>query len=137
MANFRPSISVRDIPMITVGNSTSIQLDQKKLASLPTVAVICPTGNRGHLWPLMKHNMLKQSYPHEKIHWIIVDDGEDDPTLQQNVEEFARTWPGSVELKKVKGPDGKRLILGEKRNLMCRLGFAVADICVHMDDDDL
>lgn len=137
MANFRPSISVRDIPMITVGNNTSIQLDQRKLQNLPTVAVICPTGNRGHLWPLMKHNMLKQSYPHEKIHWIIVDDGEDDPTLTENVNEFAKTWPGSVELKKVKAPDGKRLILGAKRNLMCQLGFEKSDICIHMDDDDL
>lgn len=132
----RPSISVRDVPMIPTGpNSASLQFDTKVLANLPKVAVICPTGNRGHLWPLMKHNMLKQSYPHELIHWIIVDDGQPDPTLDANVAEFAKTWPGSVELKRLSLPE--RLILGRKRNLMCELGFKVATICVHMDDDDL
>ncbi len=134
--SFRPSISVRDVPMIQTGpNSSSIQFDTKVLGELPRVAVICPTGNRGHLWPLMKHNMLKQSYPHDKIVWIIVDDGAKDPKLEENIAEFARTFRGTVDYRHLELSE--RLILGRKRNLMNELGFAVSDICVHMDDDDL
>ncbi len=133
---FRPSITVRDVPMVQTGpNSSSIQFDTKVLANLPKIAVICPTGNRGHLWPLMKHNMLKQTYPHDKIVWILVDDGVKDPKLEENIAEFARTFRGTVDYRHLELSE--RLILGRKRNLMNELGFAVADICVHMDDDDL
>ncbi len=136
--NFRPSISVRDVPMIQTGpGSASLQFDSRVLANLPKVAIICPTGNRGHLWPLMKHNMLKQSYPHHLMHWVIVDDGAADPVLDEKINEFAKTWPGTVKLERLTLP--QRLILGRKRNLMCELGFAIpdVDIVVHMDDDDL
>lgn len=132
----RPSIFVRDVPMFQSGpTSKSLQFDVKVLSNLPKVSVVCPTGNRGHLWPLMKHNMLKQTYPHEKIHWVIVDDGADDIELTNNVEEFKKEWKGTIEFRKL--PSQNRLILGRKRNLMCEIGFETADICVHMDDDDL
>jgi glycosyltransferase involved in cell wall biosynthesis len=136
--SFRPSISVRDVPTTQTGpNNYSLQFDNAVLANLPTVAVICPTGNRGHLWPLMRHNMLKQSYPHHLMHWIIVDDGEPDPTLAANAEAFKADFRGKVSYVATRAPDGGRYILGRKRNLMCELGFAVANIVVHMDDDDL
>jgi glycosyltransferase involved in cell wall biosynthesis len=136
--SFRPSISVRDVPVTQTGpNTHSLQFDNAVLANLPTVAVICPTGNRGHLWPLMRHNILKQSYPHEKIHWIIVDDGDVDPALAAKVEEFKPEFKGKVSYVHTRAPDGGRFILGRKRNLMCELGFEKSNIVVHMDDDDL
>lgn len=136
--SFRPSISVRDVPVTQTGpNTHSLQFDNTVIANLPTVAVICPTGNRGHLWSLMRHNILKQSYPHDKIHWIIVDDGEVDPVLADKVEEFKSEFKGKVSYVYTRAPDGGRYILGRKRNLMCELGFAVSNIVVHMDDDDL
>lgn len=136
--SFRPSISVRDVPTTQTGPSNySLQFDNTVLANLPTVAVICPTGNRGHLWPLMRHNILKQTYPHELLHWIIVDDGDIDPTLSTNVETFKAEFKGKVSYVHTRAPDGGRYILGRKRNLMCELGFAVSNIVVHMDDDDL
>ncbi len=136
--SFRPSISVRDVPVTQTGpNSHTLQFDTRVLANLPKVAVICPTGNRGHLWPLMKHNMLKQSYPHDLMHWIIVDDGEIDNALADKINEFKKTFRGKVDYVQTHAPGGGRFILGRKRNLMCELGFAAADIVVHMDDDDL
>lgn len=136
--SFRPSISVRDVPVTQTGpNTHTLQFDTAVLANLPTVAVICPTGNRGHLWPLMRHNILKQSYPHNLIHWIIVDDGERDLSLEAKIEEFKPTFAGKVSYVHTRAPDGGRYILGRKRNLMCELGFAVSNIVVHMDDDDL
>jgi glycosyltransferase involved in cell wall biosynthesis len=134
--SFRASITVRDVPLVQTSlNTASLQFDTNVLANLPKVAVICPTGNRGHLWPLMKHNILKQSYPHDRIVWIIVDDGVKDPVLEANVAEFSLMFSGKVDYRHLDVVD--RLILGRKRNLMNELGFAVADICVHMDDDDL
>jgi glycosyltransferase involved in cell wall biosynthesis len=114
-----------------------LQFDTAVLANLPPVAVICPTGNRAHLWPLMRHNILKQSYPHELITWVIVDDGDRDPTLAEKIDEFKSSFRGKVLYVYKRAPDGGRFILGRKRNLMCELGFALANIVVHMDDDDL
>lgn len=94
---------------------------------LPFVSVCTPTFNRRPFIPLLFKCFLAQSYPHDKMEWIIVDDGTDpihDLILAANIPQISYH----------RVPGGEKLTLGKKRNLMNSL--ATGSILVYMDDDD-
>jgi len=103
--------------------------NQKKKQTLqnfkPLVSVCTPTFNRRPFIPIMFDCFKNQTYPKDRMEWIIVDDGTDkikdliDKSGIQNIRYFALD---------------KKISLGEKRNYMHTK--AKGSIIVYMDDDD-
>jgi glycosyltransferase involved in cell wall biosynthesis len=92
---------------------------------LPFVSVCTPTFNRRPFIPMMLQCFEHQTYPKERMEWIIVDDGSDpveDLIVAANV----------PQIKYVKLTE--RVPLGKKRNVMHQ--HVTGDFVVYMDDDD-
>jgi glycosyltransferase involved in cell wall biosynthesis len=91
----------------------------------PFVSVCTPTFNRRPFIPTMFACFKNQTYPMDRIEWIIVDDGTDkigdliETSGIKNIQYFALD---------------KKMPLGEKRNYMHKK--AKGSIIVYMDDDD-
>ena len=94
-----------------------------KISKLPTVSICTPTFNRRPFVPVMIKCFEHQTYPKEKIEWIIIDDGTD------KIEELVTHIP---QVKYFKYDE--KMTLGKKRNLLNQK--AMGDIIVYMDDDD-
>lgn len=94
-----------------------------KLAKYPLVTVCTPTFNRRPFVPMMLKCFEHQTYPKDKIEWIIIDDGTD------KIEELVTHIPQVKYLKY-----DTKLTLGQKRNI--GNDAAKGDIIVYMDDDD-
>lgn len=90
---------------------------------LPFVSVCTPTFNRRPFIPYAIKNFLTQDYPHEKLEWIIIDDGTDP------IEDLVKDISGVKYFKY-----DEKMSLGKKRNLMHEK--SKGDIIVYMDDDD-
>jgi len=91
----------------------------------PLVSVCTPTYNRRPFIPIMFECFQNQTYPKNKIEWIIVDDGSDkieDLILESNIQQ--------IRYFKI----DKKMALGEKRNYMH--SKVNGEIIVYMDDDD-
>jgi len=91
--------------------------------SLPFVSICTPTFNRRPFIPYIIKCFLSQTYPLERIEWIIIDDGTD--SIQDLVADIPQVKYHYYDTK---------MSLGKKRNLMhdkCK-----GDIIVYMDDDD-
>jgi glycosyltransferase involved in cell wall biosynthesis len=91
----------------------------------PLVSVCTPTFNRRPFIPIMFECFKNQTYPKNRIEWIIVDDGTDkikDLVDKSNIPQIKYF---SVN---------KKMALGEKRNYMHK--HATGSIIVYMDDDD-
>jgi len=95
----------------------------KKKTKYPTVSVCTPTFNRRPFIPIMLKCFEHQTYPKNKIEWIIVDDGTD------KIEELVKHIP---QVKYFKYDE--KMTLGKKRNLLNEK--ATGDIIIYMDDDD-
>jgi len=93
-------------------------------SELPKVSVITLTRDRRPFLPLAKYCMVAQSYPEEKIEWVIVDDGKD------QIKDLVSDLP-NVKYVLVDEP----MTIGAKRNLAVEK--ASHDILVMMDDDDV
>jgi glycosyltransferase involved in cell wall biosynthesis len=91
----------------------------------PIVSVCTPTFNRRPFIPTMFECFRNQTYPKDRIEWIIVDDGTD--RIKDLVESS-----GISQIKYFELP--KKVSLGEKRNYMH--SKATGSIIVYMDDDD-
>ena len=91
----------------------------------PLVSVCTPTYNRRPFIPTMLACFAHQTYPKDRIEWIIVDDGTD---KVRDVIEAA----GVPQIKYFALPD--KLPLGAKRNFMH--SHCKGSIIVYMDDDD-
>jgi glycosyltransferase involved in cell wall biosynthesis len=91
----------------------------------PIVSVCTPTFNRRPFIPTMFECFRNQTYPKDRIEWIIVDDGTD--RIKDMVESS-----GISQIKYFELP--KKVSLGEKRNYMH--SKASGSIIVYMDDDD-
>jgi glycosyltransferase involved in cell wall biosynthesis len=89
----------------------------------PLVSVCTPTYNRRSFIPGLIHCFNAQSYPKEKIEWIIADDGTDPVEDLFNHIDQARYF--RIE---------QKMSIGQKRNFMH--SKANGDIIVYMDDDD-
>ena len=95
----------------------------KLTSQLPFVSICTPTFNRRPFIPYMIKCFEHQTYPKDRMEWIIIDDGTD------KVEDMLQNIP---QIKYFKYD--KKMTLGKKRNLMhekCK-----GDIIVYMDDDD-
>jgi len=95
-----------------------------KEADLPDISVLTITKDRRVFMPLAKYSYMIQSYPEDKLEWVIVDDG-DDP--------IEDTLIGVPNVKYVKCAPG--MTISQKRNLAVK--SATYDTFVNMDDDDV
>jgi len=95
-----------------------------KEENLPDVSILTITKDRRIFMPLAKYSYMIQSYPEDKLEWVIVDDGED------SIED---TLIGVPNVKYVRCEPG--LTISQKRNLAVQ--NAMYDIMVTMDDDDV
>ena len=91
----------------------------------PLVSICTPTFNRRPFIPTMFECFRNQTYPKDRMEWIIVDDGTD--RIRDLVESS-----GITQIKYFEMP--KKVPLGEKRNYMH--SKATGTIIVYMDDDD-
>jgi len=91
--------------------------------AMPLVSICTPTFNRRPFIPSMIKCFNHQTYPKDKIEWIIIDDGTD------KIEDLLKDVP---QIKYFKYDE--KMSLGKKRNLMhekCK-----GDIIIYFDDDD-
>ena len=95
----------------------------KQIYNLPLVSVCTPTYNRRPFISSMIKCFNHQTYPKDKIEWIIIDDGTD------KIEDLV------CDISNVKYYKyDKKMPLGKKRNIMHEK--SQGDILVYMDDDD-
>ena len=94
-----------------------------KDAVLPFVSICTPTFNRRPFYPVIIKCFNNQTYPKDRMEWIIIDDGTD------KIEDLVSHIPQVKYFKY-----DKKMNLGKKRNLMHEK--AKGDIIVYMDDDD-
>ena len=89
----------------------------------PWVSVCTPTFNRRPFIPAMLQCFAHQTYPRDRMEWIIIDDGTDP------IEDLVASHP-CVKYFRLE----EKISLGKKRNMMH--DQARGDIIVYMDDDD-
>ena len=91
----------------------------------PFVSVCTPTFNRRPFIPIMFQCFLNQTYPRDRMEWIIVDDGTD------SIADLVSA-SGISQIRYFR--EENKMALGEKRNYMH--SKAKGTILVYMDDDD-
>jgi glycosyltransferase involved in cell wall biosynthesis len=99
------------------------KLSSKKNITFPFVSICTPTFNRRPFYEMTIKCFQHQTYPMDRMEWVIIDDGTD------KIEDLVRDIP---QVKYFKYDE--RMNLGKKRNLMhdkCK-----GDIIIYMDDDD-
>jgi glycosyltransferase involved in cell wall biosynthesis len=97
--------------------------NNKKMPKHPFVSICTPTFNRRPFIPIIIKCFENQTYPKDKMEWIIVDDGTD------KIEDLVSHIP---QVKYFKYDE--KMSLGKKRNITNEK--ATGDIIVYMDDDD-
>lgn len=102
----------------------SLKSSLPKEEELPDVSIVTITKDRRVFMPLAKYSYMIQSYPEEKLEWIIVDDG-DDP-----IEDTLIGVPNVVYVR-----CDSKLTISQKRNL--GVEKAMYDVICFMDDDDV
>ena len=101
---------------------------------LPTVAVITLTHNRKKWWTNMAENILRSTYPKEKIVWVVLDDSVAEERVDRQVQQFQEAH-SSPRLIYQSLP--KKLSIGEKRNMGVEVGIINGcTLFMNMDDDD-
>lgn len=91
--------------------------------NLPNVSICTPTFNRRPFFPYLIKTYKDQTYPKDKIEWIIIDDGSD--KIKDLVENIEGVKYFSYD---------KKMTIGKKRNLLNEK--STGDIIIYMDDDD-
>lgn len=97
------------------------------MSGKPFVSVITPTYNRRKFLPALVECYKSQTYPKDRMEWIILDDGTD--CVRDFFEQAAKTVPNLRYLR-----EDAKLLIGAKRNRLNR--EAKGEIIVAMDDDD-
>jgi len=112
--------------LLSLDNGKTYELKNAfpKEDELPDVSIVTLTKDRRIFMPLAKYSYMIQSYPEDKLEWVIVDDGSD------SIED---TLFGVPNVKYVRCDPG--LTIGEKRNVGVQ--NAMYDTIVMMDDDDV
>ena len=95
--------------------------------SQPLVSVLTPTYNRRKFIPAAIACFKSQTYPMDRIEWIVLDNGTDKVS-----DLFAAS--GLKNVRYVPCPETEKLPVGTMRNRLNDL--AKGEICVCMDDDD-
>jgi hypothetical protein len=94
----------------------------------PFVSVCTPTFNRRPFVHTMLTCFRNQTYPKDRMEWIIVDDGTD--PIEDVLKEATDLWGTTIKYFRVE----EKMPLGKKRNFMHTKGKG--SIFVYMDDDD-
>ena len=94
-----------------------------KESLLPFVSICTPTFNRRPFYPAIIRCFESQTYPKDRIEWIIIDDGTD------KIEDLVAHIPQVKYFKY-----NEKMVLGKKRNIMH--DKSKGDFIVYMDDDD-
>lgn len=99
-------------------------------SQFPFVSVLTPTYNRRKFIPSIIRCFKNQTYPHDRMEWIVLDDGTD------KVKDLfdAAIAGGLKNIRYVTVSDDAKMKIGAKRNRLNEL--AKGEICVCMDDDD-
>jgi glycosyltransferase involved in cell wall biosynthesis len=106
-----------------MGKNKKNKSKTSKKTDLPFVSLCTPTFNRRPFIPYMIKCFEHQTYPKDRIEWIIIDDGTD--SIGDIVSNIPQVKYFYYE---------EKMLLGKKRNLMhskCK-----GDIIIYMDDDD-
>jgi cellulose synthase/poly-beta-1,6-N-acetylglucosamine synthase-like glycosyltransferase len=98
-------------------------MGKNKLPKKPFVSVCTPTFNRRPFIPIIIKCFENQTYPRDKMEWIIIDDGTD------KIEDLVAHLPYVKYFKY-----DIKMTLGKKRNISNEK--ATGDIIIYMDDDD-
>lgn len=93
----------------------------------PFVSILTPTYNRRKFIPAAIAIYKSQTYPKDRMEWVIVDDGTD--KIGDLIAEAAKTIPNIKYISL-----NEKLLIGQKRNLLN--DNAKGDIMIAMDDDD-
>jgi len=91
----------------------------------PFVSVLTPTFNRRKFIPSIIECYKAQTYPKDKMEWIILDDGESVKDLFDAIKDIPN-------IRYIHHPN--KLLIGAKRNILNK--EAKGDILIAMDDDD-
>ena len=97
--------------------------NKKKTNIFPFVSLCTPTFNRRPFIPFLIKCFEHQTYPKDRIEWIIIDDGTDP------IEDIIKDIPQVKYFYY-----NEKMLLGKKRNLMHTK--CSGDIIIYMDDDD-
>lgn len=97
------------------------------MPDLPLVSIVTPTYNRRRFIPSLIKMVQTQTYPRDRMEWIVFDDGQ-----EEVVDLFEQATSELPTLKFIWSED--KMTLGEKRNRLNQ--EARGDIIVAMDDDD-
>ena len=106
-----------------MGKKKNKQKDDNNNNKQPFVSICTPTYNRRPFISAMIKCFEHQTYPKDKMEWIIIDDGTD------KIEDLVSHIP---QVKYFKYDE--KMVLGKKRNLLHEKSSG--DILVYMDDDD-
>lgn len=96
-----------------------------KRENLPFVSLCTPTFNRRPFIKQCIKNMLKQTYPLEKMEWVVIDDGTD---------KVGDIFDDLKDIKVKYIALNNKISLGKKRNLMHK--ESSGEILIYIDDDD-
>ena len=96
---------------------------KKPKNNIPFVSICTPTFNRRPFIPFMIKCFEHQTYPKDRMEWIIIDDGTD--PIKELVNHIPQVKYYYYQ---------EKMILGKKRNLMHKK--CSGDIIIYMDDDD-
>ena len=96
---------------------------KNKNKGFPFVSICTPTFNRRPFYDMIIRCFLSQTYPRDRMEWIIIDDGTD------KIEDLVKHIP-QVKYHKY----DTKMTLGKKRNLMHEK--SKGEFIVYMDDDD-
>jgi glycosyltransferase involved in cell wall biosynthesis len=96
---------------------------KRNKSNIPFVSLCTPTFNRRPFIPFMIKCFEHQTYPKNRIEWIIIDDGSD--PIGDLVKDIPQVKYFYYE---------EKMLLGKKRNLMHTK--CSGDIIIYMDDDD-
>lgn len=99
---------------------------------LPNVSILMPTYNRNKFIELILHNITSQTYPKNKLEWVIIDDGEEKLINDENK---IRNIIFPIKLKYIRINPKHKLKIGEKRNYLVK--YCSYDYCINIDDDDI
>ena len=94
---------------------------------LPFVSIVTPTYNRRRFIPYLIKMVQEQTYPRDRMEWIVYDDGQE--PVGDLLDAEKETLP---TLRYIFSED--KMTIGEKRNRLNQ--EAKGDILVAMDDDD-
>ena len=94
---------------------------------MPLVSIVTPTYNRRRFFPTLIRMIETQTYPRDRMEWIVYDDGQD--PVGDLIDEASDRLPRTIYIR-----DEEKQTLGEKRNRLNR--EAKGDILVAFDDDD-